>query len=73
MLFPESDVHVAIGFPRVGLGDERLAGFFAAIDGCIVVCGNPVQEELMPFVEVNINIAEVFVATPVAFSLFGVV
>ena len=63
MPFPESHIHVAIGFPGIRTWNKGLR--ISAFVGC-----NPAQKKLVPFVEMDIDIPDVFVTLPVVFLLF---
>ena len=65
MLFPEAHIHLPVAFPVVGRRQER---------GCLAcpVGMDPVQDQLMPFKQMNQNIPQVFVPLPVGFLFAGV-
>ena len=58
MLAPQGDVHVAVGPPRVGFGQE-----WPLLPD--LVGTHPVQEEPVPLVEVRQDVAQVLVPAPV--------
>lgn len=65
MDLPEALVHLAVGFPIIGRGEKR-----AGDTGLVGIY--PGEKETVPLVEVGEDIAQIFVAGPMGFFLFGI-